>query len=99
MIVGCVPGNNDQNDPGTDLALMSSCDHLILSYGTFGMMAAWFNNHGTALMSSENENECRLNDCDRAGDVVMADNFTGKPEFLSQTLKAIPSLKLHWIQV
>ena len=55
MIVECVPGNNNQNDPGKDLALMSSCDHLILSYGTFGMMAAWFNNHGTTLESSEKQ--------------------------------------------
>ena len=39
-------GNEDVNDPGFDLALMSSCDHLILSYGTFGMMAAWFKREG-----------------------------------------------------
>ena len=35
-----------ENDPGKDLALLSSCDHLILSYGTYGMAAAWFNNNG-----------------------------------------------------
>ena len=41
-------GTGNQTDPGLDLAMMSSCDHLILSYGTYGMVAAWFNGYGTS---------------------------------------------------
>ena len=46
MLLFSSTGNGNQVDPGYDLAFMSSCDHIILSYGTFGMMAAWFNGHG-----------------------------------------------------
>jgi Glycosyl transferase family 11 len=46
-------GNGNQNDPGQDLALISSCNHIILSYGTFGIAAAWFNNHGNLSSGSE----------------------------------------------
>jgi len=34
---------------GTDLAVLSMCDHVIISHGTFGMWAAF-------LASSENTN-------------------------------------------
>ena len=46
MLLFSSTGNGNQVDPGYDLAFMSSCDHIILSYGTFGMMAAWFNGNG-----------------------------------------------------
>ena len=42
-------GDGNQTDPGPDLALISSCNHIILSYGTFGMAAAWFNNKGKLM--------------------------------------------------
>ena len=35
------------NSTGTDLALLSMCDHMIISHGTYGMWAAF-------LASSEN---------------------------------------------
>ena len=30
-----------ESDPGLDLATISNCDHLIMTYGTFGLMAAF----------------------------------------------------------
>lgn len=36
-------GFDNENDPGLALATLSSSDHLILTYGTFGLMAAFFN--------------------------------------------------------
>ena len=35
-------GNRDENDPGWDLAILKSCDHLILTYGTFTTTAGYF---------------------------------------------------------
>ena len=36
-------GKGDEEDPGPDLAVLALCDHLILTYGSYGVMAAFFN--------------------------------------------------------
>ncbi|XP_053392394.1 galactoside 2-alpha-L-fucosyltransferase Sec1-like [Mercenaria mercenaria] len=36
------------NDPGYDLALMTLCDHVVVTSGTFGWWGAWLSN-GTAI--------------------------------------------------
>jgi galactoside 2-L-fucosyltransferase 1/2 len=36
-------GKGIENDPGWDLALLTSCDHLIITYGSYGVMAAYLN--------------------------------------------------------
>merc|ERR1712137_999523 len=43
------PGFDNENDPGLALATLSSSDHLILTYGTFGLMAAFFNEGGEVI--------------------------------------------------
>jgi Glycosyl transferase family 11 len=35
-------GRGNANDPGWDMALLTSCDHLIITYGSYGIMAAYF---------------------------------------------------------
>jgi hypothetical protein len=35
-------GKGNETDPGWDLALLTSCDHLIITYGSYGTMAAYF---------------------------------------------------------
>jgi energy-converting hydrogenase Eha subunit B len=49
-------GNGNESDPGYDLALMSLSDHVILSYGTYGMMAGYFSK-GKSIAISVNFNE------------------------------------------
>jgi hypothetical protein len=47
----CFLGEGDEDDPGWDLAILASCDHLILTYGTFGYMAAWFKGPGNGHLN------------------------------------------------
>ena len=61
-IASAVNGNMSKGlSQGTDLALLSMCDHVIISHGTFGMWAAFLasseNTHIMADIKSEEEIE------------------------------------------
>jgi galactoside 2-L-fucosyltransferase 1/2 len=61
---------NSNNDPILDLAIMSHCDHMILSVGSFGWWGAWlgmaedvvYNRQAIVLEHATNRGQVRLED-------------------------------------
>lgn len=44
-----IAGNGKIRSPGLDLALLSSCNHTIFAYGTYGLTAAMYNSQGLTI--------------------------------------------------
>jgi len=47
----------EENSPESDLALLSSCNHTIFAYGTFGMTVAMFNADGQTIVFDTGSSE------------------------------------------
>jgi galactoside 2-L-fucosyltransferase 1/2 len=62
--------HDNDNDPVLDLAILSHCDHMILTVGTFGWWGAWlgmtenvvYNQDAIVLDHATNRGQIRLED-------------------------------------
>jgi hypothetical protein len=82
------------------LALLTSCDHLIITYGSYGVMAAYFLAGTLSLFIIHHlyllvNSMCYLG----AGEVIAADKFTSNTEAFTENLHKAKWPNWHWISV
>ena len=83
--------HSEGHDPGFDLALMSLCDGVIMSTGTYGWWGAWLANKTTVYYSNWPRARSALSRLFRRDDFFPPNWIPiGGPEFPSKLLGLVP---------
>ena len=80
------------------MALLTSCDHLIITYGSYGTMAAYFI-AGRAFSLIQINNSLKFDQFTGEGEVVAADNFTTKPNTFSENIRKSNWPNWHFMSI